>query len=349
MKKRKNPALTSPWKIGFLVSLLLVLTSIGVNIMIMRTFRLSWSWLSVEQGSWAFHRDRFIEQIGPQLALLIVLCLAAYFAVTSAVRKYKAYLDSGRDYRNLIASLKGVADLDNEAALKKLDAYPELKNLLADMRSKISERDKAVEQKMRELEERTNGGGQERRIAEECTRLVEAIRERIASEGRSDWNPILAHPHLNAVSEAISRIPFAGKTRCCGEERERMAGLHRELQEAGAFMRARLEGISGELALAGREAENIEVQINALREAIEQDESPQRAGEAAAMAEQLAGGVSNMLRFSESLQDLGEDTKSLAIGTALQAGAGNGTVADLIGLAEGVKEIAEKYEQYAAS
>jgi len=96
VNRNKRPALTSPWKIGFLVSLLLVTVSIGVGFAITRTFGVAWSWIHTGDGSWAFDLDAFLNEMLPLVVIVPVMSLLSYFVITGAVRKYRAYLDSGQ-------------------------------------------------------------------------------------------------------------------------------------------------------------------------------------------------------------------------------------------------------------
>ena len=124
MDRNKPPALTSPWKIGFFVSLLLVALSIGVGFFITRSFDVSWTWVEFGDGSWSswkFHLDSFMREMLPLVVAVPLCSLISYFLIAGAVRKYKAYLDSGLDYKNLVRSIRRIEDLQDEGRIKKLN------------------------------------------------------------------------------------------------------------------------------------------------------------------------------------------------------------------------------------
>jgi len=59
---RKKPKLTSPWKVGFLVALLLVVTALGVSYFITGTFGITWHWIQfggLSPMTWTF--DALVE------------------------------------------------------------------------------------------------------------------------------------------------------------------------------------------------------------------------------------------------------------------------------------------------
>lgn len=349
MKKSKTPVLTSPWKIGFLVSLLLVLGSIGVNYVLSRTFHLSWQWLSFQDGRWVFNMDRFSIEMLPQIAVIVLLCFVAYFSVTSAVRKYKAYLDSGLEYKHLLQSIKSVEDIEDDEKLKRLDKYPELKELVRSIKERFvaeGEKFKVLES---ELEQLRTMGGDASDLQAECSRLAGAIRTSVAAgielEGCSD----LKHPACREIAAAVSEIPTRGDHSWSEEDRAKLEDLYRELKESGDYLKGRLAEISRELLQNGEGAKEIEEQLSALKGKVQRQEGDDGQRWDIEVLENMVGNLKTMEKLADSLGDLGEEAKSIAINTALQAGSGESTLADLIQLAEGVKEVADKFDSSAES
>ena len=142
MARNKRPALTSPWKIGFLVSLLVVATSIGVGFFITRMFGLSWTWIEFggELTSWTFHRDAFLNEMLPLVVLVPIVALIGYFVIAGGVRRYRKYIDSGADYKRLIRSLRKIEDIEDDRQIRGLSGHPELRDFLLAVRKSAMER-----------------------------------------------------------------------------------------------------------------------------------------------------------------------------------------------------------------
>ena len=77
---RKKPSLTSPWKVGFLVALLLVVTSLGVSYYITGTFGVTWHWIHIgglSPSTWTFNLGAFMEERVPLLVMTSLLAFGA--------------------------------------------------------------------------------------------------------------------------------------------------------------------------------------------------------------------------------------------------------------------------------
>ncbi len=349
MKKRKTPVLTSPWKIGFLVSLLLISTAIGSNYILTRVFSISWGWLAFEQGNWAFDMNLFTVQMFPQIALVALLSLISYFAVASAVRKYKNYLDSGLDYKNLVLSIKNIDDLNNDEKLKKLDSYPELKHFVDIVRDHITEENMVLEERRSDYDLLLAEREESLKLETECKLLTGVIRKSAKAGKKFGIELELSHPKAKEILDAIRGIPGRGGHKWGDEDRTKMEELCMELRQAGDYLKGKLEEISAELLQDGEIAKEIETQLDALKNKIRPgSEEPEARWDIKALRK--AGGLlSTMDKLSDSLSELSEEAKSVAISTALQAGSGESTLADLIQLAEGVKDIADKFDRSAGS
>ena len=204
MKKRKTPVLTSPWKIGFLVSLLLISTAIGSNYILTRVFNISWGWLAFEQGNWAFNMNLFTVEMFPQIALVALLSLISYFAVASAVRKYKNYLDSGLDYKNLVLSIKNIDDLNNDEKLKKLDSYPELKHFVDIVKDHLKEVNMVLEERRCDYDLLLAEREESLKLETECKLLTGVIRKSAKAGKKFGIELELSHPKAKEMSVAFA-------------------------------------------------------------------------------------------------------------------------------------------------
>ncbi len=129
-KSHKRPVLTSPWKIGVLVALLLVVVGIGAGYYVVETYNVELQWLSGGLGKWEIDSFGFFREVFPLIAGLIVTSIISYFAISSAVRRYRHYLDSGQDYRKMVQLAESIDDLTSPAQIAKLRSYPELQSVL---------------------------------------------------------------------------------------------------------------------------------------------------------------------------------------------------------------------------
>ena len=143
MKRTKPPALTSPSKIGFFVSLMLVFVSVGVTYFFVHEFEVSWNWMDRNEWMGVVKGEGFLFDMLPLLAIVVVCSLTSYLVTVRAVRKYKRYLDSGLDYRNLLSRLKDIDTLEDKAKIEKLQNHPELKRLLLGLSDSLAERTRA--------------------------------------------------------------------------------------------------------------------------------------------------------------------------------------------------------------
>jgi hypothetical protein len=346
---KRPPALTSPWKIGFLVSLLLIFLSVGVNYLIFYTFHLSWTCIGFDQGKLIFHRDQFMSQLFPLVGLVLLASLMGYLSITAAVRRYKTYLDSGHDYRNLLRVIREASDLDDEKIDSDLKKYPELKEMLGNLRGRIDEHKTQLDEREKQLEKREKGTIDRDKLGRECSVLAKAVTELNSGERLGALG--LSIQELAPVEQAVrSMTPPAAGASPRGEERDlRLEDLQREIREVHDYLNNRLADCSAELRSGCASAQNIEKQLSTLGSG-----SPEKGvGPSADMSNgdmkvihQLLDTVENL---SETLNDLGEEAKGVAINTALQAGSGEGALADLIQLAEDVRRVAIKFTDVAMS
>lgn len=138
-KSNKNPVLTSPWKIGMLVSLLLVVVGFGTVYFMVRIYGVELAWLEGSLLRWEVDSFAFFREMYPLAAGVLVLSLISYFTVASAVRRYRGYLNSGQDYRRLVKLADSIDDLTNPAQIARLKNYPELQSVLRNYGDQIRE------------------------------------------------------------------------------------------------------------------------------------------------------------------------------------------------------------------
>ena len=149
---------------------MLVALGLGVAYFFMRTFALSWGmtsfqptleWLRTEVWGDFPAREGLLFRIWPLLAVIGVTAMLSHFLISRAVSKYKSYLDSGLDYKNLLSSIREVEDLDDKKQIAKLKNHPELKRFLLRLRDRAQEqetdledRERAFDKKMEATEEK---------------------------------------------------------------------------------------------------------------------------------------------------------------------------------------------------
>ena len=346
MDRKKRPALTSPWKIGFLVSLLLVIVSIGVGFAITRTFGVAWSWLHLGGGTWAFDLDAFLREMLPLVVMVPVLSLIAYFVITGAVRRYRAYLDSGLDYKHLLQALHKVDDLQ-ENKLKSLGDYPELKDFLQKIRNRIGEREKKLEERTEALKAQKEETSSAEQFKAEASVLIHAI-NRGPVDGFSE-ELTLSVPEMKNVEQAI-RDRLIGRASAVSmteiEVDEHMAVLKDELVESIKTLKQMMAEMSAEMVASQNGAREIELHTSQLKMAIGADTAPTR-GDQQQNATYTLALVDRLDQASASLAALAEETRGMAINTALQAGSADGGVTDLVKLADDVRDVASGFNAIA--
>jgi hypothetical protein len=138
-KPKKNPVLTSPWKIGMLVALLLVVVGLGTTYFMVRIYGIELAWLEGSLLKWEVDSFAFFKEMYPLAAGVLILSLISYFMVASAVRRYRYFLNSGQDYRRLVQLADSIDDLTNPTQIARLKNYPELQSVLRNYGDQIRE------------------------------------------------------------------------------------------------------------------------------------------------------------------------------------------------------------------
>lgn len=270
-----------------------------------------------------------MREMLPLLVVVAVFALIAYLTITGAVRKYRRYLDSGQDYKQLLQSMRRLEDLQDESQIRAL-SHPELRNFLLNARTRLLEREKELDKRAAELEASVGGAEKVETLAADTDVLVSAI----MSGGGFGQDLAISVPELKRVEIAV-REHLIGKA--ADESKERLEGLRASVTESTSALRDMLAEIREELTATERSARELESDVGSLR------------GQAATTAPAAAGGadasivIGRLDSISEVLKSLGEETRSVAINTALQASSTEASGESVIKLADDVRDVAAKY------
>jgi len=335
--RNKRPALTSPWKIGFFASLLPIAVGIGVGYFITRAFGITWTWIEFH-GTWSdftFHQDAFMKEMVALVALVPAFSLLSYVLIAGAVRRYTHYVDSGSDYKNLLHSIRKIEDIENEAQIRKLGGHSELRDFLLNTRNTIIERRKALDVREAELAERDSAGSTQSNLAAEAEALVDAIAQGLDGGERRELR--LETPELRRIEQAIrERLVSHAKA---GADNERLSEIREDLAESARSLSSKLEGIVEEARASEQTARDLEAEVGRLR--VQFANPTQAAAGDNDGAHQRA--IARLDAISEVLKSLGEDTRRVAINTALQASSGNAGAEAVVQLADDVRDVAAKF------
>lgn len=340
MNRKKSPALTSPGKVGLLVALLLVVTGLGVSYFITGTFGLQWNWIDLAGATpseWKFDLGAFLEEMVPLIALVALLAFASYVLVAGAVRRYQSSVSNGAEYRELLRSFKNLEDLDDERRLEELKQHPELREFVMGFKNRFAARERQLEERekrqanaspARAVTSSDRGNGN---FSSESTVLLNAI---VDSKNGFAESLTLTIPELKQIERAL---------------RERLAPriatdepAKRELESLKASVETTLGAVRNASAAARRDAgscvegaREIEAQLASLKQAIDALAVPATAANGVVAAAKRVDAV------AESLAQLGEEAKRVAIAAALSASGGGES--DSIKVADDVRAIATRF------
>lgn len=329
--ERKKPTLTSPWKVGFLVALLLVVTALGVSYFITGVFGITWHWIQfggISPTTWTFHLGAFLEEMGPLLLITSLLAFGAYVLVAGAVRRYKAYVDSGVEYKQLLKSIKSIEDLATDDIADRLKAHPELREFLMGVKRRAAAMDSPSSERIaRHTQSMPQNSVSRDTVASECARLMEAM------EGGRDNFPreiALTIPELKQIERGLRRV-FAEMPQA--PVADASAGALEELKSSVGTTAAALRRDLAACTSGAREVEQAVVAI--------QQGAPSKAQPAA----NTAALQKRVDAVAEALVMLGEETKRIAIASAMQAS--GGPEADNIKVADELKVLATRFNTVA--
>ena len=331
---RKKPTLTSPWKVGFLVALLLVVTALGVTYFITGVFAIKWHWIQVgglSPTTWTFHLGAFLEEMAPLLLITSLLAVASYVLVAGAVRRYKAYVDSGVEYKQLLKSIKSIDDLEGEDVADRLKSHPELREFLMSVKRRAaaleSPGSERIARHTQPLQASQNSVSRDT-VASECTKLVEAI-----DAGRDNFprEIALTIPELKQIERTLRRV--FSELPPAAPVADASAGALEELKNS---VRTTLDALRGDVAACGNGAREVEQAVSALQN---------QGGSAAQPKADTAVVQKRIDAVAEALVMLGEETRRIAIASAVQAS--GGPEADTIKVADELKVLATRFNTVA--
>jgi len=333
MSRDKKPVLTSPWKIGAFVSLLLVFVSMGVACYLVSFYHVGLAWIKTGSGGWSIDSLLFFREAFPLAAGVVLVSLVAYFLIASAVRRYKFYLDSGQDYRTIISLAESVDDLTNPAQIARLSSYPELQAVLRNYGDQIREisRDLAQQEHSASYDElrseienllRGEGVAREATAGGECDSILEKVRGCLES-------------HRAQIEELENRV----------ESERRSYG--RAALTYGRVMEAISGAGEGLLAITTSVGE-----LASVAERLAKDPVAVEGGGAGSPEKVLRAIVSDMESSVRKLEDGGhalhefsEENNGIAINLALMAARGHVKEQDLATFAERVRSTAERFHK----
>lgn len=336
--KDKQPVLTSPWKIGTFVSLLLVLMSLGVGYYLVSFYNVDLKWIKSNTGGWSVDSTLFMKDMFPLAAAVVLVSLFAYFLIASAVHRYKFYLDSGQDYRTMISIAESVDDLTNPAQIARLSRYPELQAVLRNYGDQIREisqdlgtKDNAssYSELKSEIESLLGeeSAGNDAAEGKDCASLCEKLRARVDSDRARIED-------LQKRSEAERRV-YGREALAYGRAMEAISGAGEEL-----------------LAITNSVAELTSVAERINANAATRNAAAARSGAAGPRDGALKTAMTEMESFVRKLEEGGralhefsEENNGIAIHLALMAARGNVDEHALATFAERVRATAERFHK----
>lgn len=325
-KRDRKPVLTSPWKIGTLVALMLTATSFGVGYYMVKIYNIDLYWLSSDISRWGVDSYQFFREIYPAAAGVMLLALFSYFVIASAVRRYKYYLNSGQDYRKMISLADSIDDLTNPAQIARLSEYPELQEVLRNYGAQIREISEGMESReedMRsvdlevEIDSILQGNGMNETLVEGKWWAVIAKKVQVRIEENASGTEEISK-QSEAARQAVGRASLS-----CGKVVETASGASENILDivrAVGQLNAVAEGLGSGGSAAAPAAGASPDAVSAM--------------ETAAAALEERGTV---------IHELSEESNGLALNMALMAAKGEASEKDLAALAEKVRSSAEKF------
>ncbi len=325
-KRDKKPVLTSPWKIGMMVALMLIATSFGVGYYMVRVYDIDLYWLSSDVSKWVVDSYQFFREIYPAAAGVVLIALFTYFVIASAVRRYKYYLDSGQDYRKMISLADTIDDLTNPAQIARLSEYPELQDVLRSYGDQIREISEGMESREKEM------------------RSVDLEVEIDSILAGNEMNEMLAEGNWWAS--------IARKVKVWADENTGGTAELRKQSEAARQTAGRAALSCGKVVetAAGASEDILDIvrsvgELNAVAESLGAG-GPGTATGAGYSSDTIAAIETAAAALEErgsTIHDLSEESNGLALNIALMAARGEPTEKDLAQLAEKVRSTAERF------
>ncbi|MBN1164400.1 MAG: methyl-accepting chemotaxis protein, partial [Candidatus Krumholzibacteriota bacterium] len=331
--KKKKPVLTSPWKIGMFVSLLLSVVSFGVGYYLVNVYNINLVWLQGNASEWIVDSIRFFKEIYPLASGVIIISLATYFIIASAVRRYKFYLDSGQDYRKMISLADSIDDLTNPAQIARLSDYPELQNILRNYGDQIRE----ISDEMGHKEDELRSVDMEMEI--DSLLAGNALQETLV-EGK--WWASAVRKVGKYISERNRQVE--------GVKQQEMSFRKISSQAALAYGRV-MESVGGasedllEIVRAVGELNSLGKQLGGESPGAVSDAGRRGGDTVDAMVVEMEKSLEMLKDGSRTLLGFSEENNGLALNIALMAAKGNVDDRDLAKFAEKVRSSAERFNQ----
>ncbi|MDD3643270.1 MAG: hypothetical protein PHQ19_07415 [Candidatus Krumholzibacteria bacterium] len=319
-KRKKPPVLTSPWKIGMFVALMLLVTGSGVGYYFVRMYDIGLTWLGPDKSTWIVDSYGFFRETYPVAAGMVVMSLFTYFMIASAVRRYRYYLDSGQDYRRMVSLAESIDDLTNPAQIARLSDYPELQNVLRNYGDQI-----------REISAEINERQDESRPVDLAMEIDSILKGNPATESLIDgkwWAPIVRKVET-AMKERAEQSGGADRQQADAMRRSvsRAALACGRIMESAAVASEEIAGIAGD---AGR--------LVAVSRGAQQP-----APRARASTDGIVEQVGLLEQVRATLAGFSEQNNGLALNIALMAARGNVDERQLAQYAENVRMTAERF------
>lgn len=331
MPRDKRPVLTSPWKIGMFVSLLLVFVALGVGCYLIIFYNVNLAWIKTGSGRWGIDSELFFKETYPLVAGVALISLFAYFVIASAVRRYKFYLDSGQDYRKMIALAESIDDLTNPAQIARLSSYPELQGVLRNYGDQISEISQDLGQKesaagLEELESQID----------EVLGVTDSVEEALGEKK----HPSICRKVKDAIESSRARIEELEKRhdserRTCGRAALAYGKILEAISGAGEELLA-ITGFAGELASA---AGSLTEETAATKDQGSQEKALR------VIVQDMESSVRKLEDGGHVLHEFSEENNGIAINLALMASRGHVDEHDLATFAERVRSTAERFRK----
>lgn len=330
-----RPVLTSPWKIGTFVALLVVLVSVWVSYYFAVVHGLNPGWLNLssDQGWMGIKIDSqgFLREMYPLLVCVVIVALASYFVIASAVRRYRFYLDSGQDYRRMIALAESIDDLTDPSQIARLSSFPELQAVLKNYAEQI----RAISSDLQNSEQ----GIDPAELEKDTKAILKA--EEISPQG------LETKPYAVALKQVRDRL-MIDKTRIEELEsqiEEHKITLSRLAQSFGRILEA--AGGAGEDLM---ELSKLSYELGRITTERDTPSSPRKAEqqpilESRPFSVPLDRVARKLEDGSRLMQELSNENNGIAIKLALMAARTPVNEHDLASCAEAVREAAERFHK----
>lgn len=333
MRRDRKPVLTSPWKIGVLVALLILVTNSAVAYYMVSKYGIEFNWLDRGSGLWGIDSYGFFREMYPLAASVLICSLVAYFAIASAVRRYRYYIDSGQDYRKMISLADSIDDLTNPSQIASLSDYPEFQAILRNYGDQIREISNQINENYEmldntELEKEMEALLEGKPVLESVTgdrwwkESIKELSERLEnSSGDAESVRTENEDNRRLIGSAI--LSFGRITEWIEEARRNLSRIRGLVdQYSGSESSADMPGQQGQMGA------NQEV-----RKAL---------GEISSSLSRLGEGGAAMNDFSET-------TNGLALNIALLAARGDAGEKDLTDFAEKARSTSEKFKKLSSA